>query len=187
MLRRSLSNDECNENLKPEGASAVVSGRRATLCLLQLLFNPQTDMFQVTFLAGVTDRQSSSSFVLQSKKKVFLINLLFFSLLSFAILIFCCRAEREKATVVKMFKKTFGLFPKRFLLWLESRSSSVTQTSEGRRAALWKDLHTVLCTMELPQARWADSVCVCECVLVCVTTMLGTLTLSMRRLNGIRV
>lgn len=25
------------------------------------------------------------------------------------------------------------------------------------------DLHTVLCTMELPLARWADSVCVCVC------------------------
>lgn len=41
------------------------------------------------------------------------------------------------------------------------------------------DLHTVLCTMELPLARWADS--------VCVTTIVRTapLTLSMHQLNEI--
>ena len=56
---------------------------------------------------------------------------------------------------------------------------SVTKTVEGRRDALWEDLHTVLCTMALPLARWADS--------VCVTTMLRTpplLSLSMHQLNG---
>lgn len=43
---------------------------------------------------------------------------------------------------------------------------SVTKTEEGRRDALWENLHTVLCTMELPVAGWADS------VFVCVTTIL---------------
>lgn len=33
----------------------------------------------------------------------------------------------------------------------------------GDTGALWEDLHTVLCTMELPLSRWADSVCLCEC------------------------
>lgn len=36
----------------------------------------------------------------------------------------------------------------------------VTVRVEGRRDALWENLHTVLCTMKLPLARWADSVCV---------------------------
>lgn len=34
-------------------------------------------------------------------------------------------------------------------------------TVGGRRDALLEDLHTVLCTIELSMARWADSVCVC--------------------------
>lgn len=38
-------------------------------------------------------------------------------------------------------------------------AQSVTKNRRrGRRDALWEDLHTVLCTMELPTARWADSV-----------------------------
>lgn len=61
---------------------------------------------------------------------------------------------------------------------------SVTQTVEGRRDALWDNLHTVLCTMELPLARWADSVCVCVCY---NNTLESPLTLSMHQLNGISV
>lgn len=35
-------------------------------------------------------------------------------------------------------------------------------TVGGRRDALLEDLHTVLCTIELSMARWADSVCVLQ-------------------------
>ena len=46
--------------------------------------------------------------------------------------------------------------------------SQLLKTVVGGRDALWEDLHTVLCTMELQEARWADSVCVCVCVCECV-------------------
>lgn len=58
------------------------------------------------------------------------------------------------------------------------------KTVEGKRDALWEDLHTVHCTMELPMARWADSVCVCVCY---NNTYERPLTLSMHRLNGISI
>lgn len=47
--------------------------------------------------------------------------------------------------------------------WGWEGSLSYRKTVHGRRDALWENLHTVLCTMELSLARWADSVCVCVC------------------------